>query len=330
MRPLCSSKRKYCKVRRTLSAEDSPLESVLTLFATHNRRIATAACVLLVVLLGLTVADTVRFFVSNMSELPVTAVKPQNTPSSSAASNIDLASLNLFGQLESDAPVVVDAPETRLNLELQGVFTAENPDESTAIIAERNKTGEIYRVGDRLPGSAVLSAVYDDHILIRRGGRTEKLMFSDAKLRNVGRIKNEETASRRSGNTQIERIRERIAQKTEELKRERASAPGAVIREYIENNRERLNQDPEALLKEIGVAPVASGSAQGYKVSGAPQSMLSQSGLREGDIVLSVNGQPVGNMSSDSQLINQAMEAKVARVEVLRDQRRFFLTVPIP
>ena len=48
---------------------------------------------------------------------------------------------------------------TRLNLELQGVFTNNNPDLSSAIIAERGKNGELFAIGDRVPGNALLHAV---------------------------------------------------------------------------------------------------------------------------------------------------------------------------
>ena len=64
---------------------------------------------------------------------------------------------------------MVAAPETRLNLELQGVFTNNNPDLSSAIIAERGKNGELFAIGDRVPGNALLHAVEQDHVLIKRG-----------------------------------------------------------------------------------------------------------------------------------------------------------------
>ena len=47
-------------------------------------------------------------------------------------------------------------------------------------------------------------------------------------------------------------------------------------------------------------------------------------------MILSVNGTPVGDVRSDSALIDQAMEQRRVRVEIQRDDRRFFLTVPIP
>ena len=49
-----------------------------------------------------------------------------------------------------------------------------------------------------------------------------------------------------------------------------------------------------------------------------------------GDVILSVNGQPVGNMSNDQALIDQVMAQKRVRVGVQRKQRKFYLTVPIP
>ena len=77
---------------------------------------------------------------------------------------------------------MVAAPETRLNLELQGVFTNNNPDLSSAIIAERGKNGELFAIGDRVPGNALLHAVEQDHVLIKRGSRLEKLLFPKQRL----------------------------------------------------------------------------------------------------------------------------------------------------
>ena len=296
----------------------------------------------MVVLLSLTVANTVLFFVENLDDTPVTAVNTTKPSPSVSKPSIDLTTLNLFGIANQTTVAAIDAPETKLNLELQGVFTAESQENSTAIVAERNKDGLLYHVGDRLPGNAILSAVYDDHILIRRGARTEKLMFSDAKLRRIAptnsttqnqpedAISAPNSASQPvSTSSRLQEIRNRIAQRKQQ-EAGSSSSTGGSLREYITENQQRLEQDPQALMQEIGISPVNSNSSQGYKISGNESSALAQTGLKAGDVVVSVNGKPVGNVQNDRSLINQALEAKRVRVEVQRGERRFFLTVPIP
>ncbi|MBD3646188.1 MAG: hypothetical protein HUJ31_01785 [Pseudomonadales bacterium] len=52
--------------------------------------------------------------------------------------------------------------------------------------------------------------------------------------------------------------------------------------------------------------------------------------MQQGDVILSVNGSPVGNVANDRGLVDQALAAGRVRVEIQRGSRRFFLTVPIP
>jgi general secretion pathway protein C len=76
---------------------------------------------------------------------------------------------------------------------------------------------------------------------------------------------------------------------------------------------------------------MSTSKASGYKISNQiSQTGLRQAGLKQGDVILSVNGQPVGNIANDRSMIDQVVAAKRVRVEVQRDTRRFFVTIPIP
>ncbi len=316
------------------------MDAITELFAKHSRRLTMLAMVILVIAMSLSVARAVVFLVENMNDaLLPTVVAPVTKAPTAIATGI--ARLNLFGAVEQRAQTrVVDAPQTSLNLELQGVFRAENPDDSTAIVGERNKTGELFQIGDRLPGNAILDAVFDDHILIKRGDRIEKLLFSDAPPSTSSQAASRQTyippeepsARGEEPSTRLETIRERIAAR-------RLSAPPTApingqppaneIRQAIQTYRDRLSIDPEGVLSELGMAPVAASEASGYRVSGNTQ-LLSQSGLQEGDVILSVNGTPVGNVGHDQAMIDQTLAAGRVRIEVQRDERKFYLTLPIP
>ncbi|MFT5920342.1 MAG: general secretion pathway protein C, partial [Granulosicoccus sp.] len=52
-------------------------------------------------------------------------------------------------------------------------------------------------------------------------------------------------------------------------------------------------------------------------------------GLKQGDVILRVNGKPVGNVANDKALISQVVASERARVEVQRGTRKFVVTVPI-
>lgn len=322
------------------------LEAFVDFFNQYSRRLATTASIVLIVLMSLSVADTVLFFVRNLEEGTVSpAAVGSEKPDAARGEHIDIGDLNLFGIANEGAPAAVEAPETNLNLELQGVFTAADPSRSSAIVAERNKNGKLYQIGDHLPGNAVLKAVYDDHIIIARGGRLEKLMFSKSKAAN------QEFGTRPSGNfgvyrqssnnasymspNRLQSLRQRIAQRRREIAAERArqtnQSPGATIRDYVEHFHHQIETNPKAVLNQLGVSPVTSGQADGYRIgSNVPQQMLAQAGLQQGDVILSVNGTPVGDVANDKSLVNQVIASGRARVEIQRGERKFFLTVPIP
>ena len=89
--------------------------------------------------------------------------------------------------------------------------------------------------------------------------------------------------------------------------------------------------NPEQAVREFGFEPVSQGTASGYRVgSNASNPMIASAGLQPGDVVVSVNGMPVGVAMNDARLFDQVRSAGRARVEVERNGRRFFLTVPIP
>lgn len=322
------------------------MDALTDFFNVHSRRLATLASVILVVLMSISVARTALFFIENIGDAAIepVAVTPSRgrTPTSAP---LDIASLSLFGKqvIQREAPQVVDAPKTSLNLELQGVFVAEDPDDSTAIVAERNKGGELFQIGDRLPGNATLDAVFEDHILIRRGARLEKLMFSDSpassQFTGAAGASSAPSVNIPSQASRMQQIRERIAARRAESRGEdpapQTTADSATslssARSTLETYKERLTSEPDAVMNELGLEAVSSSDSEGYRLSGEiPEQMLNQVGLRRGDVIKTVNGAPVGNIQSDRALIDQAMQAGRVRVEVVREGRRFFLTVPIP
>ena len=258
----------------------------------------------------------------------------ESSQSTRAATNnptpikLSQAALNLFGESgKAQAKEVTAAPETRLNLELQGVFTNSNPDLSSAIIAERGKNGELFTIGDRVPGNALLHAVEQDHVLIKRGNRLEKLLFPKQRLS----ITNTRSASAR---TRSQGISSRSAPSGRTSKSTQRASNGwqsGVAPRSETEFRQSMLSNPDQTIQDLGFEPLMQGNASGYRVGASSANpMISQAGLRQGDIIFSVNGMPVGVAANDARLFDQVRSAGRARVEVERNGRRFFLTVPIP
>lgn len=317
------------------------MDVIVDLYQRYGRYLATASSALLVIAISLAAANGVLFVIEHWDDRLVAVVPQAPLPNTQLSGGTSIGALNLFGSVEqsSVSEVVTDAPETRLNLELQGVFIASTAADSTAIVAERSKGGELFHVGDRLPGNAVLDAVFHDHILLKRGGRVEKLMFTDSAIRQqfstgAGAAQINPSFSQNSAvespTTRLQKVRERLAERQRQAA-EAPSKPGANLRSFVDEYRDRINTDPAGLLNEIGISAVSEGEASGYRLGDTlSSSQMQQAGLQQGDLVLSVNGAPVGDARSDAGLIDQAMSDGRVRVEIQRADRRFFLTVPIP
>ncbi|MDH3643531.1 MAG: PDZ domain-containing protein, partial [Gammaproteobacteria bacterium] len=104
----------------------------------------------------------------------------------------------------------------------------------------------------------------------------------------------------------------------------------ANARDFVANYRDMIEQDPEGALTNIGVTPVSEGQSSGYRLGNLADSpYLSQTGLQPGDVVLSVNGRPVGDISQDKMEFDNVLAQGSARLEVQRGTRRFFVTASL-
>jgi S1-C subfamily serine protease len=109
-----------------------------------------------------------------------------------------------------------------------------------------------------------------------------------------------------------------------------ARSQQAAIRETVEHYRARLDSDPEGTLNELGVAPVADDSAAGYRLGAlAEHPAVRQAGLQSGDVILSVNGSPIGNVDQDRQQVERLIAEGTVRLEVQRGNRRMFITTSL-
>lgn len=233
------------------------------------------------------------------------------TPAPNSAAKTDqsnaLSAIGLFGELSSSAgnaekaAVAIDAPETRLQLELKGVVTARQSEGSGAIVAEKGREGLYYRVGDTLPGNAELVEVNDDRVLLRRAGKMETLRFPET---SVGSENSVASVRQQSGG----RIQTAEA--------------------FIGEAEKRLTQDPMGTLGTVGLSPVSSGESNGYVYNGQ-NPMLRQMNLQKGDVIRSINGFPIGDVQKDRQLLKQFYDEGSVLVEIERDGTFFSINYPL-
>ena len=97
---------------------------------------------------------------------------------------------------------------------------------------------------------------------------------------------------------------------------------GAVITEvsYQANTKEEPSDSPaqspkQKTLEKYGLEPVSEG-ATGYIVTKDAKDLIEKFGLNPGDIVLSVNGYPIGDNSSDTLAVKSFQDSGAASVVI--------------
>jgi len=289
----------------------------------------------LVALLVVIIVDTIFFIMENTN--PVDAIHQSKLMKGNSIplQNINFSELNLFGNIgEEELSKRIDAPNTQLALELLGIFKSGNGDHSAAVVAQRGNVGKVYRIGERLPGNAILDSVHDHFILINRGSRLEKLTFNEKNFTHSNRNQKPKPRSEISKGDADEKDEKRkgIAlserRKMESSKAASKNSPGEVILQLLKAHDNNAIESTSEVLGDSGIALVEEDNLRGYRLNSA-NTMLSQVGLKSGDIIVAVNGTPVGAASNDVEVLARALVQKQARIEIKRGTKTLFLTVPI-
>lgn len=213
----------------------------------------------------------------------------------SAASVDAIVERNLFGVAAAeDAPAeqeVIDAPETRLNLNLKGIYAAHSPETSRAIIAEGDNNDRIYAVGDSIPGNATIENIYADRVIIRRSGNLEALRLPRAGEDN-GVARTTSMDSQQSDN----------------------DGPDLLAL------REELLDNPERITDLVRFRPVyRNAEFQGYRIyPGREQEVFRELGLRPGDLVKEINGVRLDDAQGVMGLVNELPDATSISVRLER------------
>ncbi len=201
----------------------------------------------------------------------------------------------------------VDAPETRLQLLLLGLFLSPDAKRSSAIIAQKGQDAGLYHIGDDIPGNAKLENIYADRIILRRQGRLETLRLS-----SLGTL---------SGVAQVPQSTR--AQPARPVSTQPAS------KRSVSNPRADFVKQRGVLIDRLGLKPVTKGASDGYTIGPqAPVSLIQQLGLKPGDVIVSVNGHPLGNEESDLAAMQSYQSTQRATIVVDRGDQQFTVSYP--
>ncbi|MEZ5591329.1 MAG: type II secretion system protein N [Gammaproteobacteria bacterium] len=214
-----------------------------------------------------------------------------------------IAALHLFGQVQA-VPVpetVVEAPETRLNLRLAGIFYRQD-NSALALIAEGSAPEQVYREGDLLSGGVSVHQIQTDKVILARAGQLEALSLP------------RESDSRKPAGPATSGGGGGFAPAAAEMINARAVAE--LLRDQVAAN-------PAALEQLAFAAPyMAQGQFAGLQLrQGRDRRLLGRLGLRNGDILTEVNGAPVTDPIQGLTMLQNLFSEDQVQIKILRNGR---------
>jgi len=255
---------------------------------------AHGAALLGVVAVGMALAQLTWRLFPLPAEMAVAATALHQGDSSgvSPLSITELTGRHLFGTSLVQPGGAINAPETTLNLTLRGIFAIDNA-RALAIIASGDANEQPYKVGDSLPGGALVREIAPDKVILERGGRFETLT-----------LPKESTSGSDGGMPGLTS----------------APATASVPLSRLGEIRNRLRANPAEVMGMNAVHPVMeNGQLKGYQLADNPyMPALRAAGLMPGDVVTRVNGISVTDQAKAADVLNQLSTAGRLDLEVER------------
>ncbi len=205
-----------------------------------------------------------------------------------------IANGHLFGDAHAGNATqdAAHAPETHVPLVLTGIIAADDPSMGLAIVGESAAVTKVYAVGQMLPGSVKLHAVYNDRILLDRNGTLESLALPHQSVATAPA----------------------------------PSAAGLTMSEspVVERMRRLIADEPGVISDIMRPQPVfVQGKQTGYRVyPGRNRQAFFRLGLRPGDLVTAINGTPLDDPARGQEIFQTLGSSSEARVTVTRGGRQ--------
>lgn len=221
-----------------------------------------------------------------------------------------LVAMNLFGSAEKRVAVAevvkTEAPETRLNLKLRGIFAAQTKSKANAIIEDGSSKQAVYFLDEKLDvsGQVFLREIFADRVILDTNGRREtlKLIMDDDVL---SAIKSSEP--------------EKPEQPAKSLDKRNNQRLSRQLNQY----RDQFSRDPKSVADLIGGSPhIVDGELRGFLVSpGRDVRLFQELGLQKGDVVTSINGVSLTNMQDAMTLMNDAQSISELDIQIQRGEQ---------
>lgn len=299
-------------------------------FADKPSRLPRWANVLLVILLGWALAAlTMKLLPQAETEFKtaeVVAVSSTNKAPDPTALARTTAGLHIFGDASS-APVVVkkevkqqQAKETRLNLQLAGVFDYNPKERAIAIISAGSNEQTAYGIGDKVSGETTLKEVHTNYVILSNRGVDEKLSLPEnvqpIAMRPVQQASN---SARSQGNNAGQGQSGGQSSAPIDL----PSTPGAL--------RDTLARNPSMLGRIVAAEPYQeNGKLLGYRITPKQNpEILEAQGIIAGDVITRVNNIQLNSQKQGIRALRNAVKAEALEITVLRDGAEIPLSISL-
>ncbi len=269
-----------------------------------NRTLPPWVSLLLVIAIGWQIARIIWVLVPAPAIGDVivapTGMQAMSAPSGTTADVQAIADNHLFGTADAEAapaPVVAaddNLSDTQLtNLVLKGTIASTIPEFSVAIIADRNSEQKVYVIGDSVASGATLHAVYRERVVLNESGALTNLRIPSEFPQGQA------STSRRNTNTTRQAINNQNAQSIQSVVSQNLASLSDVIR-----------PTPYAV----------DGQQTGYRVyPGRNRQQFAALGLRPGDLIKDIDGQPLNDPTQAMQVFQSLGTAEQVTVTLERN-----------
>ena len=269
-----------------------------------NRTLPPWVSLLLVIAIGWQIARIIWTLVPAPATgdiiMAPTGMQAVSAPSGTTADVQAIADNHMFGAADAEAaPAPVTAADDNLsdteltNLVLKGTIASTIPEFSVAVIADRNAEQKVYVIGDQVASGATLHAVYRERVVLNESGSLTNLRIPSEFPQGQA------STSRRSTNTTRRATNSQNAQSIQNVVSQNLASLSDVIR-----------PTPYAV----------DGQQTGYRVyPGRNRQQFAALGLRPGDLIKDIDGQPLTDPTQAMQVFQSLGTAEQVTVTLERN-----------
>ncbi len=202
------------------------------------------------------------------------------------------------------------APETRLNLTLRGVRSGADARSGAAFIEAPGRGQGSYAAGDEIANGVRLEEIYEDRVIINRGGSRESLFISP------------EAAERARANAAASAQRPSSAGATQSPSGSQGVEADAELARSL---------SVEDWVDGLRLAPrMIDGEVAGLRVRPNSQAeILRAAGLQVGDVITALNGQPLTSLEAAQRALSTLETRDRLSLSLERDGAPVQIDVPL-